>query len=93
MKQRVTMAQLKLMVARINQQQNTPATPWKWEGAKSVANIGCYYLDGAYGGWKLARIVSEGGAATDVTYGFVPKRELLGAMSYFFNGLVSGSRK
>ena len=39
--------------------------------------IGEYVLDGAYGGWKLARLVSEGGGQEDISSGgFVSKREL-----------------
>lgn len=39
--------------------------------------VGEYVLDGAYGGWKLARLVSVGGGQSDISCGgFVSKREL-----------------
>lgn len=39
--------------------------------------VGEYVLDGAYGGWKLTRLVSVGGGQSDISCGgFVSKREL-----------------
>lgn len=39
--------------------------------------VGMFVLDGAYGGWKLARLVSAGGGQDDISSGgFVSKREL-----------------
>ena len=47
-------------------------------GEESAYNkVGCYVLDGAYGGWKLAQIVNEQGGQSDISCGgFVSKREL-----------------
>ncbi len=54
------------------------------------ANIGVYYIDGAYGGYALYRIMSEGGGVTDVlNVGHVPKRELRELMFAFLEGIAS----
>lgn len=51
------------------------------------ANIGTYYLDGAYGGYALYQIVNDGGGIRDISNcGHVPKRELYD----FVQGLVQG---
>lgn len=50
---------------------------WKRAEGRNVATIGRFYLDGAYGGYALYRIVTEGGGVSDISrIGHVPKREL-----------------
>ena len=56
------------------------------ENGKFRANVGTYVLDRAYGGNKLARIVSESGGEQNVTQGYVPLRQIY----YEINAYISG---
>lgn len=40
-----------------------------------------YFVQGAYGGWQLMRRIPFSTAATSVTMGFVPKRQLFEMVS------------
>jgi hypothetical protein len=52
------------------------------------ANIGAFYVDGAYGGVALYRIVSEGGGVTDESHmGHQPKRELYRFLRGYLEGI------
>lgn len=92
---RITMDDLECVVRRINITTKSPLDAWhKNKDGKLIANIGNYHLDGAYGGWKLVRHISEGGGITEAIHtGFVSKRELYTAMHAYLNGLddVAGS--
>jgi hypothetical protein len=89
MKQQVTQAQLQSVVDRINRITGSPAEPYtKNAEGKHIANIGNYYLDGAYGGYSLHRMVNAGAGANDIlSCGYVPKRELLSLMFAYIQGL------
>jgi hypothetical protein len=89
MSNRVTESQLNAVVARINRITKSPAEPYtKNADGKYSANIGNYHLDGAYGGYSLHRMVSDGGGAADVLRcGHVSKRELLSLMFAYIEGL------
>ena len=50
-------------------------------------NAGCFYLAGAYGGYKLERSL-KGGGSTDITSGYVSKRELMEQI----RGILTGYR-
>jgi hypothetical protein len=54
---------------------------------RNVATVGAYYLDGAYGGWALYRVVSESGGVEDVfRCGHRAKRELYLMLEAFLDG-------
>ena len=63
----ITMKQLRDLVDRLNLVTGENLKPYNhpetaaacWQGL--TANVGTYVLDGAYGGWQLARICNEGG--------------------------------
>ena len=77
MSTRITQANLEGVVKRLNKLTDSPETPYKRVGDKLIAQSGCFLLDGAYGGWKLARICNEGGGQDTISEGgFVSKREL-----------------
>lgn len=79
--ERITEKQLDGAVARLNRM-NGMENP-------KYGTVGMYVLDGAYGGWKLAQIVSEGGGQRDVSVGgFMSKRELWNQIQAIIN--VSG---
>jgi len=51
-------------------------------------NKGTYYLDGAYGGWKLARNSPKTGHYVDVLRcGYIPKRELYSLIRAYMDGI------
>lgn len=58
------------------------------EAGDLVARIGAFYIDGAYGGVTLYRMVTAGGGVSDVfSCGHVPKRDLYGRLRAFIRGL------
>ena len=77
MSNRITQKDLEGVVARLNKLTDSPETPYKRVGNKLIAQPGCFILDGAYGGWKLARICNEGGGQDTISEGgFISKRDL-----------------
>ncbi len=85
---RITMSDLEYQVNRINELTNSPLEYTDNTVVYFKANIGHHCLDGAYGGWKLARITSEGGGQTDISnIGFGSKRELYNFMQSYIMGL------
>lgn len=84
---RVTRKDLDAIVARINRMTDSPAEPYRKEGDRYVANVGNYHLSGAYGGWALHQIVTDGGGVRDVLQsGHVPARELQGLLFAYIAG-------
>ena len=69
---------------------NSPAEPWTKQPDEALkSNPGNYCLSGAYGGWKLERICNDGGGVTDITSGYVPKRELYNQIQAYIAGIQS----
>ena len=61
---------------------------WEVPNQKYTANIGNYHLSGAYGGYALHRMDTDGGGITDVLrVGHVSKRELYNSMQAFIRGI------
>jgi hypothetical protein len=86
--ERITEKQLQNLVDRINTATGSPAKPWSRTDGRSIANVGCYHLDGAYGGWCLHRINNEsGGVTTPIGGGYNTKRELDGKLQSYLSGL------
>jgi hypothetical protein len=68
---------------------NDPDEPiWtRRPNGENVSTVGRFYLDGAYGGYALYRIVNTAGAVSDVSrIGHAPKKEL----ETFLRGFVAG---
>ena len=87
---RITMRDLEATVRRINDLAGTPHTCWvKTENVNRpfTANIGCYHLSGAYGGYSLVQMVNDGGGERTIIGGHMPKRELYERMHAFIRGL------
>lgn len=55
------------------------------------AMVGRYYVQGAYGGWKLVQIVNEGGGERSVTDGYGTKRELYHLIHAYREGMHAAS--
>lgn len=91
MSTRITQRDLEAATLRLNKLTKSPEQAYaKGPDGKFKANVGAYILDGAYGGWKLARIVSDGGGQTDISSGgFVSKRELYNQIHGMINLLYS----
>ena len=90
---RISIKDLEQLVTVLNNRTNNPVEPYTRtvdDAGKSVfkSNIGNYHLDGAYGGYKLAQIVNEGGGIKDVLYcGFTTKKELHGLIQAYISGI------
>ena len=90
--ERITQKQLEMLVDQINAATESPPEPYRVEDGRHKANIGNYHLSGAYGGWALHRMDSDGGGVDDVFgSGHVPRRELYQRMRAFLVGLRAKS--
>jgi hypothetical protein len=86
---RVTETILQSRIDYLNAVTGMPLTTWGRVGSKNVAQIGNYHLSGAYGGWRLEQIASEGGSIRDVfRCGYVSKRELLALIDAMLVGIT-----
>jgi hypothetical protein len=84
----ITEKALQAQVDRLNKITNSPLKPYELKDGKYIAQVGNYYLDGAYGGWQLARMMSEGGSITDVLRtGHISKRDLYNRLAAFISGI------
>lgn len=94
MNERITVKDLRAVCDRINRTFGQALLPWTFgQGpAGGKANIGTFYIDGAYGGWELMRIMNEGGGVTEPlgSTGHVPARELYGLMHAYLRGVEAG---
>jgi hypothetical protein len=86
MRMRVTTKDLEAVISRINAMTGNKPEAYTQTDNGYKANVGTYVLDGAYGGWKLQQIVNEHGAVTNITTGYVPKRELYHQMQALIKG-------
>jgi hypothetical protein len=78
----ITITFLRAQVKRLNIETMNPIAPYVREGEKSVAQIGNYHLSGAYGGYSLHRIETDGGGISDVFgCGHISKRDLSARIS------------
>jgi hypothetical protein len=88
MTQRITLAHLEAKAATINGMTKSPEKPYRMVDGKYRANVGNYHISGAYGGYCLHRMATEGGGVSDVFgIGHIPARELAGLMSAYMAGL------
>ena len=89
MTQRITLAYLQAVIGRINLAMGSPSEPYvKGDDGHHKAQIGCYHLSRAYGGYSLHRMVTDGGGVSDVFgCGHVPARDLANRMHAFLDGI------
>ena len=86
--QTITIKFLKAQVDRLNRETNRPSTPYVREGEKLIAQIGNYHLSGAYGGYSLHRMETDGGGMSDVFgCGHISKRDLSARISAMMCGI------
>lgn len=95
MADRITSRDLEQLCRIVESRLTYPAGGPIWsrnDAGENVARIGAYYIDGAYGGVALYRIVTAGGGVTDVfSAGHMPKRELYNRMRAYIQGLEDGA--
>ena len=96
----ITMKQLRELVDRLNLVTGENLKPYNhpetaaacWQGL--TANVGTYVLDGAYGGWQLARIHNEGGAQSlPLGQSRGTKRETYDRIKAFLLGFEAAKKK
>lgn len=83
-----TLKDLELLVKQINEATGSPLEAYtKQPGGSYQHNPTAYHLDGAYGGWKLAR-----GNQPITTSGYTAKRALYAEMRAYLAGLELPSK-
>ena len=67
--QRITKATLEARIRHLNERTGNPVEPYKLneDTDRYEAQIGCFYVGKAYGGYRLEQIVNSGGACRDVS--------------------------
>ena len=77
MSDRISQSQLEQLCVILNKQTGADTECWTRDDTGLHANIGTFYIDGAYGGVALYRMVTDGGGVTDVlSCGHTTKRDL-----------------
>jgi len=90
---RISTKDLQAVVDRINRLTGSPMYMYNMtedENGKGIykASIGNYHLSGAYGGYSLHRMDTDGGGVQDVLgCGHLAKRDLYDRMHAFIRGL------
>lgn len=89
---RITDKHLKSLCDYLNKITNSPLESWtRNEEGKLQANIGHFYIDGAYGGVMLARICTDGGGITcPLSDGHDTKRTLYYQLRAYIRGIEEG---
>lgn len=92
MTQRTTIKTLRTLVETLNNVTGHPTTARVKDDARGFRSIeGCYVLDCAYGGYRLAQIVGETGGERNITprYGAAIMADLIRA---YMDGLREGKQ-
>jgi hypothetical protein len=83
----ITVKHLESLIERLNTIAGEKPQPYDTTKTENRANVGTYFLDGAYGGWQLARIHNErGGQSQPLGGGFDSKRETYQKIRAFIHG-------
>ena len=90
---RITRAFLEAKARTLNGMTKSPLEPYRTVDGKAVANVGNYHVSGAYDGYCLHRMATEGGGAADVLdCGHVSAKQLAGLMSAYMAGLYDATK-
>ena len=94
MSQRITIKNLERLCEHLNRITENEIMPWiQGEDGRNRANVGTFYIDGAYGGWSLSQLANESGGARDVlSTGHVPARELFNLIHAYLRGMEDQKR-
>lgn len=92
---RITVKHLRGLCNTLNKITGNPLEAYGRDATgKFKANIGAHYIDGAYGGWELHQICTEGGGVNcPLSTGHCSARELYNAMHAYLRGLEDGRKK
>lgn len=87
---RITIKDLNSVCKRLSVITKTPDVPYKRNAeGRLVAQVGCYFIDEAYGGYKLMQMTSDGGSCREVlATGFTTKANLYQAIHAYMSGLL-----
>ena len=88
---RITQQDLEYACARLNRVTETPEDGWLHRPDGSMeARIGHFYIESAYGGWKLVQIVNPfGGVREPLGGGYTSRRVLLGLIHAMIAGAMA----
>lgn len=90
----VNIKNLQSQIDYLNEITGNPKEVWTRVNGQNVAHIGSYELTGAYGGWNLEQIVTDGGGVTmPLGSGFYPKKELYAKINAFIIGIETGLKQ
>ena len=88
--ERITEKMLQIKVDYLNKILDRPAAPWTKTAEGAKANIGNIHLSGAYGGWCVEEMCTDGGGVNHMRgleTGYVSKRELFNRLCSFIGGI------
>lgn len=86
---RITSKTLYKLADQLNVMVGAPEHAWIGEKAQ----VGHYYISGAYGGYALHKIINEAGGAEDVFgIGHMPARQLYNMMRAYKQGIWEGKQ-
>ncbi len=88
---RVTLTHLAGLINRLNRVTGSPLAPYSRDESGNLrANVGCYHLSRAYGGFALHRMHNEAGAVSEPFYtGHIPARDLYNRIHAYLMGIES----
>jgi hypothetical protein len=89
---RITRKMLESRVETINSILNCNPAPYtRSEDGKLAANVGTFYLSGAYGGYCVNRMANDsGGVSMPIWNGHIPARDAYERISAFIAGIQFG---
>lgn len=88
MVKRITKTDLEAQSKTINELLCTPIAKYAMDGDKMVWNVGHHMIQGAYEGYRLERVGTEGGSTTDPLYsGWVKAKDLHPLIDAYIRGI------
>ncbi len=90
MSNRITVSMLESRVKYLNKITGSPETSRTKTDKGMKANIGNYYLDGAYSGYDVCQIMNEGGGVNSLFSYHRPKKELYEKLNSYISGIQAG---
>jgi hypothetical protein len=95
MTNRITIKTLRAVCANLNRMTGSPMDAYVRDtDGKLTGQIGHYFIDCAYGGYQLARMMNEGGGQTaPVGLGFGTARECYDKLRAYMNGLQDAQQR
>ena len=75
-KKQILLSMIEYKIEELNTSLGRPTETYTKHGDRFRANVGVYYLSGAYGGYNVFKIVNEGGGVSEpFGHGHLSKRE------------------